>query len=299
MPAEIRVIQALIGNDRLPEAADRLAEALGDSLELQQELVLLRARMANLEAERREGVISVAEADLKQNRIRKALLSLTEQLALPPGKRKVQLSEIKPSRWPLILISLLVLASVIGLLLYSFSAGKSASEPFSLTAYLRGEGGDGEWVQEGSVQLRLSDYLTPAVPVQADGKAIFEEIPARYLDDTVRLVLVDMPYELASQSRYTPGSDRRITFRLRPQKLRIEGRLLNPDGTPAPGCRIDVEGLKEDILPDSTGRFAFEMDRLSGQQVEIRVWADGRQRFNATRTLSEQKEMVIQLNPLQ
>jgi len=298
MSAEVQAINALIGNDRLSEAADRLAEALEESPELQQELVLLKARIANLKTERREGVISVADADLKHNRIRKALLSLTEQLALPPDERKPQITSPRRSPWPVILLSLAAIASLSGLV-YWLSAGSAPNEPFTLTAYLRGEEGDGAWIQEGTVQLRLAEYLTPAVVVQAEGKAIFEEIPARYRDDTARLVLVDMPYDLTGQSHYTAKESQRITFRLRPRSLRVNGLVLNPDGTAAKGSRIHIEGLEEDIRSDSTGRFSFLISRHSGQQVQVRVWVNGRQRFYATRTLSAQKEMVIQLNPVQ
>lgn len=76
----MKEVLALIGEDLLDEAIEKLSEISAEINDVLKELILLKARLTNVNRDSRKGILKEEDKELEKNKIREALIELTFKL---------------------------------------------------------------------------------------------------------------------------------------------------------------------------------------------------------------------------
>lgn len=301
-------IKHLISESSLEEAAQLLAQHWQDKDASLHNLTLqVQERFHALKKEIALGVISRTDAELERAKITDALLYLTDRLENPDMEvprhlqRYLKVDEKKANRtW------LLVVAGAVLLLLVGYFSMQAAFKPtdFDLKVFLHGPKGLPEPIVNAQVKLAFGDYQLPPREVDAQGRVDFTDIPIKYADDSIRLILMDLAYEVVRQSAPTAAqsNDGSITFELKPvvQWTNWRGTLKDADGKPIPNARLDIESGLARATTNADGNFEVKVPRASGERVQVVAYnKDGEQVLNNSFILTEQVPTQIQVNKQQ
>lgn len=300
-------IKHLISESSLEEAAQSLAQHWQDKDASMYNLtVQLQERFHALKKEIATGVISRTDAELERAKITDALLYLTDRLENPDMEvprhlqRYLNVDEKKANRTWLLVVAGVVLLMVVGY--FSMQATLKPTD-FDLKVFLHGPGGLAEPIINAQVKLAFGDYQLPPREVDAQGRVDFTDIPIKYADDSIRLILMDLTYEVVRQSAPTAAqsNDGSITFELKPvvQWTNWRGTLKNANGKPVANARLDIESGLASATTNEDGNFEVKVPRASGERVQVIAYVNGKQVLNNSFVLTEQVPTQIQINKQQ
>jgi len=243
------------------------------------------------------GLIAQADADLERNRITKALLELSKQLdetgALP---------EVSPPMSKAWIFGVLAIA-IAGMLYLGLYKGGAPTRPseFDLTLQLQGPGGASDPITAGKIILVLGDYNLPPKDINSNGQVIFDEIPGKYFDQTVRVAPIGIRYKVLSQTVQTARESRNITFAMAPlpDTTIVRGIVFLPGAgnKPAVGAELDFDAGRGLGVTDEKGRFQVAVPAAAGKSINVRIDYKGQNRYNRNVTMSATELLPITLNP--
>lgn len=300
-------IKHLISESSLEEAAELLAQHWQDKDASMYNLTLqVQERLHALKKEMAIGVISRTDAELERAKITDALLYLTDRLEDPELEvprhlqRYLNVEEKKANRtWPL------VVAGAALLLVVGYFSMQAVFKPtdFDLKVFLHGPDGLAEPIVNAQVKLTFGDYQLPPREVDAQGRVDFTDIPIKYADDSIHLILLDAPYEVVRQSAATAAQSKNgsVTFELKPvvQWTNWRGTLKDASGKPVANATLDIESGLARATTDTNGNFSVRVPRASGERVQVIAYVDGTPVLNNSFVLTEQVPTPIQINKQQ
>ena len=302
-PAFKKHVHQLIADDRLETAVDELSRYWsGRHRGLHAAMLQTSRRLRALRDRQVKGTVSQADADVERARITEVLLAAAEQVDQPapelPPEMEAGAPAARTSRWLLAAGALIAAFLLFG---YFFRNGTAApaAAPFQLELYLQTvTDGAPRALSGGRVEVLLGDYPLPVAQANAAGGIVFDGLPAEYLDDTVRVLPVDMRYRVVRQSAFLPGASRRITVELAPlpDTTVWRGVVVTADNDPVSGARIDIESGLAEAVTDERGYFNAAVPRPDGERVQVEVFYRGRRMRDAAYTLTgtEPARIILQ-----
>ncbi len=288
-------VHQLIAEDRLEAAGDELSRYwAGRHRGLHAATLQAGRRLRTLRERQVKGTISMADADVERARITELLLAVADQVdqpapALPP-EQEAGADEPAKRRWLLLALLLLAALLLVGYVFYPREKEEAASaEPFSLELYLQTTTeGVVQPLANGRVEVLLGDHHLPVMQSNAAGAIAFDHLPAKYLDDSIRVLPVNMRYRVVRQSAYLPGASRRITVELAPlpDTTLWRGAVVSTENKPVAGARIDIESGLAEAMTDERGYFNVAVPLREGEKIQVEVFVRGRRLRDAAYTLT-------------
>jgi len=155
-------------------------------------------------------------------------------------------------------------------------------------------------LSNAQVKLAFGDYQLPPRAVDAQGRVDFTDIPVKYKSDSLRLILMDLPYEVVSQSAATAAQSANgsVTFELKPlvQWTNWRGTLKDAAGKPIANAKLDIESGLASVITNEDGNFSVKIPKAAGERVQVTGYLNGAQVLNNSFILTEQIPTQIQLN---
>lgn len=295
-----REVIALIGKDELQKAAELLAAYWEvKHQELYEASLAQTRRLHTLGQKRIKGIVSEEQANLEHARITDALLAISHQLStdspkMPDGFPE-EPTEVRPwgkYAWPTTLAVIAVIASVIWML-----NNKGGGSPFMLTLNLQSLE-NAEPITGGKVKVVLGDYHLAPKDLNSDGQVIFDNIPAAYLDDTLRVVPIDLAYVVKSQSVDLPLQSRQVTVNMvpRPDTTIWKGTVIDRDRRGIPGARIDINSGTAIEVSDTDGNFSIPIPLPANSRVQVQVRINGELWYDKLNVISETVSATIPIS---
>lgn len=293
-------IKRLIAESSLEEAADLLSQAWqGKDASFYNLTIQLKERFSALKKETALGVISRADAELERAKITDALLFLCDKLDHPSIKTPRHLQHYFPTEeksfkktWVFVAAAALLLVAITYFLVQSFSKPTD----FNLKVFIDSPTA----LSNAHVKLALGDYQLPPREVDAQGRVDFTDIPIKYKNDSLHLILMDLPYEVANQSAATAAQSANgsVTFELKPiiQWTSWRGTLKDAAGKPIANAKLDIESGLASVITNEDGNFSVKIPRAAGERVQVTGYLNGEQVLNSSFILTEQIPTQIQLN---
>ncbi|MEX2513040.1 MAG: toll/interleukin-1 receptor domain-containing protein [Cyclobacteriaceae bacterium] len=212
-----------------------------------------------------------------------------------------QEADQKPNKWNVwgksgwLAIAALPILLLVGLLIPNNST--APVEEFVLTINFRGPQVFPENHDLGKARLRLGSYLSPIKEI-LDNEVIFNQIPGKYLKDTVKLDLVSQDYTIVDQSAFTPDQSKRITFQVRPVITYLSiGGVVYDSGQRIDGAIVEIDrGLARDTT-DLEGKFDLTLPKKEGEFALLSVIYQGRERYRRE-VMIHKKDLNVTLDPL-
>ncbi|MFN7115576.1 MAG: hypothetical protein ACK4TA_02195 [Saprospiraceae bacterium] len=284
MPAaQADAIKALIAESRLSEAVEALLVAWKNQDKQFYHLVLqIKERYHFLQNEIAKGVISQTDADLERARISDALLFLTDRLDNPQAQLPRHLQQyfgenLQKSKQKQYLI-LVVSATLVLVLAFFFLQSYLKPADFNLKITLQAPANALANLAQQKVSLFFGHNLFATQEMDSEGKAIFTDIPNKFLHDSVLLQLDHPAYRIIGQSAATAAASGNggITFQLEPvtPNTHWRGTVLDAKGNAIPNAILDVEsGLARDTT-DRNGNFALPVPKATGERVQVTIFVN-------------------------
>ncbi len=294
---EAALLRQFIADNQNKSAAERLYQWFeGKNAERQDAALALLNRINALDSNVLGGLMSQADVDLERNRITKALLELSKQLnetgampdASPPPMSKT---------WIFGVLAIVVA----GMVYLAFSQdGTSVNAAFDLTVNLHGPGGESDIIPAGKIKLVLGAHNLPPEDINSNGRVVFDQIPAEYWEQPVRVVPVGMRYKVLSQSAQTAKESRSITVALvpLPDTTLVRGTvfLLGAGNKPAAGAEMDFDNGRGIGTTDEKGHFQVAVPVASGTTVKVMIQYQGKNGYNRGATVSNTSPLELTLN---
>jgi len=296
---EALLIRQLIADNQNKAAAERLyAWFEGKSDSRQDAALALLNRIKALDSSVLGGLISQADADLERNRITKALLELSKQL--DDTGEMPEAAAPTSKAWIFGVVAIL-LAGMLYLALDKRGNKTAVPDTFNVNVHVHGPGGESDLITGGKIKLLLGAYHSPVQDINSSGQAIFDEIPGKYLHESVQAVPLEMRYKVVGQSAGTALENRNITFTLAPipDTTVVRGVVYLPGAgnKPAAGAELDVNGGLATGKTDEKGRFQLAVPLAVGKTTRLKIDYLGKNRYNRDLTISASNLFELTLNP--
>lgn len=304
MPEISLNIKRLISESSLEESADLLSQAWQrKDTSLYNLTIQLKERYTTLKKETALGVISRTDAELERAKITDALLFLCDKLDHPTIQIPRHLENYFPTKapkksrtWLFVAGGALVLVAITYFLVQSFSKPTD----FDLKVFLQIPSELADRISNVQVKLAFGDYQLPPREVDAQGRVDFTDIPIKYKNDSLHLILMDLPYEVVNQSAATAAQSNNgsVTFELNRivQWTNWRGTLKDAFGKPIAHAKLDIESGLASVITNEDGNFSVKIPRAAGERVQVTGYLNGEQVLNSSFILTEQIPTQIQLN---
>lgn len=296
MPAHpIDTLKQYLAESRQPEAIELLLKEWKERDEALYNLIIqIKERYNFLQKEIAQGVISQTDAELERAKITDALLFLTNRLNNPKAEAPRHLQDFLPAetiqkrtmvQW--------IVPSVISLLILTlgYFTVKNFMQPaaFDLKIYVHPSKNQGEAITQGKIQVRIGGKLLGAQAVGADGRVIFTDIPYAYLQDSIHIIPVEMPYQVASQSAWTAVQSKTVEVGLESvvQWTTWRGKVTNAKGNPISRAKLEVESGLATGETDEQGNFTIKVPKAAGEQIQVMIYYQNKLLRNSIFTLTE------------
>lgn len=293
-------LQQLVAGDQLSEAAEALAGFWKKKHAGLEALALAQLRrLKTLQTEQRKGTVSDNDAFVERAKVTDALLLIIGQTdagkPTVPEALKAYLPP-KPAFQPVMLV--LIAAFFMAVAFITYRAFFTGPEDFTLALNFMESGDESKLVNQGKARIILGSRPMDVKAINAEGRIFYEQIPASALNDSVRVVVIDMPYRVTGQSAYTAAKSRSIAVSLEPVQdtLSWRGTVIDAGGKPIEHAVIDVENGLAKGQTDAMGHFRIAVPGKAGDQVQTVVLLNGKVVRNARFTLSETAPPTIVLD---
>ncbi len=282
-------VRQLIGENEQRAAADLLLQAFRDkNPQLYNIALMQQADIKKLADQGAAGILSTDEFNRMQAKINAALLHLSDEHARLFESGKVATDV---PRWVFVAVGAVIVLLLAGWLVQKALAGADKPDTFDLEVYVHDAKSEATALAEGTVNLRIGEKMRQnAQTLDANGRAVFQELSGKYLGDSVHLVykpLRDRRFKITAQSA-TLLSTQPIRFAIEflPDTTLYEASLRNEKGRPIVGAKItvdgnlnatsDANGYFKIAIPkavNSTSNFVIEKNgtRLYGQDLTVRT----------------------------
>lgn len=297
-------IKRLVAGSELEKAAELLEQTWrGKDEPLHNLAIALTERLGVLNKETLQNVLSRSEAELERARIIDGLLFLANRLENPKAEaprhlqEHIQTTQEKTAnrKW------ILAAAGALLLLAIGYFSVQSNLKPadFNVKVFLHGPEGLTAPVADVPVKLAFGDYQLSPRTTDEQGRVDFTDIPAKFANDSIQLILLDTPYEVVRQSATTAAQSKNesITFELKPlvQWTNWRGTLKDANGKPVANATLDIESGLANATTDANGNFSVRVPRASGERVQVTGYLEGEQVLNSSFVLTEQIPTQIQI----
>lgn len=305
MPATIvETLKQYIAESRQSEAIEQLLEAWKNkNKSLYNNVLQIKERYNFLQNEIARGVISQPDADLERAKITDALLFLTDRLdnpqAAPPRHLQEFLDERstkKQATAPWIILSVVSLV-ILG---FGYVAIKNFTAPttFDLKLTLMNTLGLVETLAHQEVKLFFGNHFYDTQEFDAEGKAIFTDIPNKFKQDSVIIKLENPPYQILGQSaiKAADSDNGSINFIIEAviQYTNWRGKVTDETGNPIAGAKLEIDSGQANGSTDEQGNFEIKIPRPSGEQVQVTIYYQGRTVYTSSGyTISESQPAQI------
>lgn len=293
-------VTQLIGQDELRQAAEMLANHWQNRhAALYQSTLAQVRRLHTLEEKQFKGLISEDNAAVEHARITDALLSISQQLQqnrpqLPEDLQEDSPGPVNRKKWliagalPVLIAAFFLLRPLIG---------NTESGSFNLTLNLQLQD-DASPVSGGRIKVILGDYHLQARELNSDGQVIFPEIPVKYLDDSLKVIPVNLAYDVVAQSAVFPQDSRSITVQMkkRAEQILWKGSVLDQQRRAVANAEIDIESGTAVIRTDSLGNFRAWVPLPNSSNVRVRIRIGSIQRYDQRYTLDQDKPATLVIN---
>jgi hypothetical protein len=173
----------------------------------------------------------------------------------------------------------------------------SHQDEFFLTVSIHGPNGPNEALNYGNARVKIGEYQSPPKEVE-NGEVDFVNIPAKYMDDSVKLEFLSKPYIILNQSAFTPKDNRRITFNVQPALEYITvGGIVYENGNRIAGAIVEFDGGIAQDTTGTDGKFDLTVPKSPGDFTVLSIIYNGQERFRREIMLSK-NELYLTLDPL-
>jgi hypothetical protein len=287
-------IRQAIADSRLPEALALLTAAWQGQEERLQNLILhLQERYTFLQNEMARGVISQADAELERAKITDGLLFLTNRLTNAQAEAPRHLQTIletpakSKNRWMLYALTALIL--LVGS--YFVMQLWSKPQPTAFDLKIRLQQPNNQPITTGKVELRIGERVFQARTVEADGRVIFENIPAALQHDSIHLIPLEMPFKIIKQSATTfvQSENGNISLILEPvvEWTNWRGTVFDKNGEVLTNIKLDIESGLASGTTDAQGNFRIRVPKATGETVQVILYTGQKQLYSRSFTLTE------------
>jgi len=159
---------------------------------------------------------------------------------------------------------------------------------FSLTVYVRGEGGQQDIVlrNSGRVVLKLGPEMTPEL-ISENGQAVFPRIPAEFRGQEVPGWVESDDYEAVNRTVTIVGNNVDLIVKKKIKHFRLAGTVMDENQWPLPGVRVALPTFQVDSTTNSDGRFEFQVNADREEMVELTAEKVGYQTKRLSPTLGD------------
>jgi hypothetical protein len=159
---------------------------------------------------------------------------------------------------------------------------------FSLTVYVRGEGGPQDIVlrNTGRVVLKLGPEMTPEI-IGENGQAVFPRIPADFRGQQVPGWVESDDYEATNPTVTIVGNNVDLIVKKKIKRFRLAGTVLDKHGRPLPNVYVALPNYHLDYTTKSDGKFDFEVTAEREQMVDLTADKSGYESMRLSPTLGD------------
>ncbi|HLP93678.1 MAG TPA: hypothetical protein VK168_06555 [Saprospiraceae bacterium] len=265
-------------------AADLLMQAFRDkNQQLFNIAVVQQANIKKLADQSAAGILSVDEINREQAKTNAALLHLSDEYARLFEAQSAPKAAIGLPLWAYGAAAAVVAIIVIGWLL---SNSAPAPETFALEVYLHEAGAEEKAIRDGQVNLRLGEtILQSKLPLDAEGRATFKELSAKFKADSVHLLYfpsTSQRFTVKSQSAATlSGTNQSIRFALEfvPDTTQFSLTIQDAKGRAIQDAEITIDGNLH-TKTDAKGYFQIPVAKAVGSTILLVIESKGKRIFS-------------------
>lgn len=288
---DIERIRLLIADGESQKAIEALFVITQDDDRIEDDLVLLKNRLAHLHKSVLDGTIARDDENIERNTINRSLLALLKTLEDEPTPAKPEIHHTsKPDPVPATSLpsesdwlsrrSLFVTGGLLFLLLTAWAIGKwivlpqEAPAPVrrNLTARLIMHPKSIQIPSGAEARLQVGEHLTTLEPIPKNGVILFEKVPVNNPADSAQLQLsgLKFPGKITRQSAPDFRDEDEISFYYEPELVELKGKVVNYVGNkPLAGIKIELENGLASAVTDKNGKYTLVVPKIKKQSVKV------------------------------
>lgn len=131
----------------------------------------------------------------------------------------------------------------------------------------------------------------------SDGQSVFNELPNNYKGKSITLIAHAQGYTTKRETVVVPVTNDALHLYLKkiPDSVKVSGLVKDTRGTPVKNAEVLFADGTFKTSSDNYGNFHINLPFRDGDEVPVRVYSNGKLRYDNFVTLSAQASLTIQL----